>query len=80
MQLSLCAFHYVYFTFHYGNETMSVSSKINEIVCPLSDFESEAALFSAKLWKGSLSELTAGRIFPDFPAVIKSSFGFSFVF
>ena len=61
----------------FRNEAMSVPSKINEMVCPLSNFESRLLCFLPICEK--FSELTAGRIFPDFPAIIKRSFGFSFV-
>ena len=63
----------------FRNEAMSVSSKINEMVCPLSNFESRLLCFLPIREKAFFSELTAGRIFPDFSAIIKSSFGFSFV-
>ena len=65
------------FANEFRNEAMPVSSKINEMVCPLSNFESRLLCFLPICEK--FSELTAGRIFPDFPAIIKSSFGFSFV-
>ena len=63
----------------FRNEAMSISSKINEMVCPLSNFESRLLCFLPICVKAFFSELTAGRIFPDLSAIIKSSFGFSFV-
>ena len=46
----------------FRNEAMSVSSKINEMVCPLSNFESRLLCFLF-CEKEFFSELTAGRIF-----------------
>ena len=63
----------------FRNEAMSVSSKIYEMVCPLSNFESRQLCFLPICEKAFFSELTAGRIFPDLSAIIKSSFGFSCV-
>ena len=45
----------------FKNEAMSVPSKINEMVCPYSNFESRLLCFLPICEK--LSELTAGRIF-----------------
>ena len=67
VHLSLCAFADAF-----RNEAMSVSSKINEMVCPLSNFESRLLCFLPFCERAFFSELTAGRIFPDFPAIIKS--------
>ena len=51
---------------------MSVSSKINEMVYPLSNFESRLLCFLPICEKAFFSELTAGRIFPDLSAIIKA--------
>ena len=56
----------------FRNEAMSVPSKTNEMVCPLSNFESRLLCFLPFCERAFFSELTAGRIFPDFPAIIKS--------
>ena len=58
----------------FRNEAMSVSSKINEMVCPLSISESRLLCFLRICEKAFFSELTAGRIFPDFPVIIKKLF------
>ena len=64
----------VLFANAFRNEAMSVSSKMDEMVCPLSNFESRLLCFLRICEKAFFSELTAGRIFPDFPAIIKKLF------
>ena len=68
VHLSLCAFANAF-----RNEAMSVSSKINEMVCPLSNFESRLLCFLPICEKAFFSELTAGRIFSDFPIGSKTT-------